>query len=260
LSAAVRFGVGLYKIIFHALGLIPMALAAGFFLQARSHFRIMPPFGKPIMGYWAVWLAIVFFGLFFLYPMKPAVIIPMVAFLILLSAMHAGPWLWACFVAACLSVQLVQLDCFDNRVWTGLKFEPSLWEQSLRAKPAFKGPEVEAASRLALGGKRLIIANVWPWDLDWQRKHNSWPGAPMPDVKTKEWTMAYRVGSGVVMSRGTLDDPSFLRDDANQGYEIWIDRDVYREDYMRYRLSEPVPETAMIGGVTCRIAGMEPHP
>jgi len=190
LSLAVRLGVGLYKIIFHALGLIPMVFAAYLFIQARGHFRLIPPFGRPIVGYMGVWLTLVFFGLFFLYPMKPAVMIPLVAFLILLSAMQAGPWLWACFVMACLGVQLAQLDCFDNRVWTGLKLEPSLWEQSLRGKPAFKGPEIAAASHFVMGGRRVVIANVWPWDLEWERKHNSWPGTPMPDLKTKEWPIA----------------------------------------------------------------------
>ena len=68
--------------------------------------------------------------------------------------------------------------------------------------------------------------------------------------------MAYRIGPGVVTCRTLMDSPSSLQNYANQGYDVWLDRDIYRENYMRYRLSEPVPETAVIGGVTCRIVGI----
>jgi hypothetical protein len=253
LSLAVRFGVGLYKIIFSALGVIPLAVAALFFIQARGHFRFLPLFGRSLVGYWSVWLAIVFFILFFFYPMKPAVVFPMIAFLILLGAIQAGPRLWACFVLACLSIQLVQIDCFDNRAWAGLKFKPSLWEQSFRARPAFRGPAIEAASRLAIGGRHLIIADAWPWDFDWQLEHGLWRGVVVPESKSNGWTKAYSVGPGLVISRQPLDTPAFLRNYVDQGYDVWIGRDLYREVYMRYRLSDPVPDTAVIGGVICRV-------
>jgi len=184
--------------------------------------------------------------------------LPGVAFLILWGAAQIGPRVWACFVAACLSVQLVHLDCFESRKWTGLKFQPSLWEQSFRDKPAFKGGPNEAAASLALTGRHVIIANVWPWDFDWQLEHGSGLGASGLEEEKRGPVRFYRVGPGLLTSRAILDGPSGLEGYVRDGYDVWIDRDLYREMFMRYDLSAPTPGTALIGGVECRVVGMKP--
>jgi len=248
----VRLVSGLYKNVFDALGVIPMLFVVIFFVQTKWPFRIVPPFGQDILRYWLPWLVVIFFGICIINPTKIPVVFPGVAFLILLLAARARPWLWGCFVAACLSTLLVQVDCFDHRVWVGVKLKPGLWEQTLLGKPAYQGPRLAAASRLAAEGRQVIIPNLWPWDLSWQRAHGAWAGVVLPESNG----MAYQVGPGIVMSRAALDQPSRLQSWVRDGYEIWIDQDVYRELFMRYTVAGPTPPTAMIGGVTCRIVEM----
>jgi len=252
----VRVVLGLYKMAFNALGVTAMFFAVVFFLQTRDLFRIVPPFGKDILGYWLPWLVVIFFGIFFIYPTKVSVVFPGVAFLILLLAGWAKRWVWVCFVVGCLSTLLVQFDCFDHRVWVGLKLKSGLWEQALLDKPAYQGPKLVAVSRLANQGRHVIIANLWPWDLTWQRAHTPWPGVALSAGVSSGWPIAYQVGPGVVMSRGVLDEPSLLQTFAQSGYDVWIDEDVYREVFMRYTVTGPVPQTALIGGVTCRLVDL----
>jgi hypothetical protein len=259
LNAKTRLEIGLYKIAFDALGVFPMLPAVAFFLPAKGDsVRILPPFGKAIWGYWLPWLVVAFFVLFFFYPMKPPVILPAVAFLILWGAVRAGPWLWACFVAACIGTLLVQADCFDHRAWVGWKWKPSLWEQSLAEKSAYQGPELAAAARVAGEGRHVVIANLWPWDIEWQRKHSFWTGTALPGSAYKGWILAYQAGPGIVVSRMSLETPALFQNYARDGYDVWIDRNVYREVFMRYAVTQALPQTAAIGGVPCRIVEIGP--
>jgi hypothetical protein len=254
LSLKARLGVGFYKIIFHAMGLMPLLIALAFVFQSRTSFPIVPSFRKNSLNCSLLWLILIFFALFFVYPTKIPVVLPGVAFLILLGAVHAGRWTWICFVTACMSLQLAHLDCFHDRHWTGLKFQPSLWTQNLAEKPSALGPQANAAAHLASTGRHVIVSNIWPWALAWQRAHAAWPGVPEPKSKGHRAIIAYAVGPGIVMSRSILDHPSsLLMDYVRKGYDIWIDQDLYREMFMRYDLSAPTPETAVIQGVSCRI-------
>jgi hypothetical protein len=259
LSLKTRLAIGLYKIVFQAFGMAPLLIALVFVFQARDTFQILPSFRKNILNYWSLWLALIFFGLFFVYPTKILVVLPGVAFLILLGAVHAGRWTWLCFVLACLSLPLAHLDCFRNRHWTGLKFQPSLWTQNLAEKPSALGPEADAAARLASTGRHVIISSIWPWGLAWQKAHAAWPGVPEPKNKGQGSIVAYAIGPGIVASRSILDNdnPRLLMDYVREGYDIWIDQDLYREMYMRYDLSAPTPETAVIGGIPCKIVDVK---
>jgi hypothetical protein len=192
--------------------------------------------------------------------MKIAVVLPGVAFLILLGARHAGQWTWICFVVACMSLQLAHLDCFRDRHWTGLRFQPSLWTRNLAEKPSSLRPQIDAAARLASTGRHVIISSVWPWGLAWQKEHAAWPGVPVPESKDQGWAVFYTIGPGVVASRFTIDDNQnqrLLMDYVRKGYDVWIDKDLYREVFMRYDLSAPTPETAVIQGVSCKIVDVK---
>jgi hypothetical protein len=255
LSLKTRLGVGLYKLVFEAFGVAPILISLIVLFQARGTFQILPSFHKNLLHYWMVWLVGIFFALFFVYPTKIQVVLPGVACLIVLGAVHAGHRTWACFVLACLVLPLAHLDCFRNRQWTGLEFQPSLLEQSLAQKPAALGPETAAASRLALTGRHVVISPIWPWALAWQKTNAGWPGVPVPESKGDRSVVAYMIGPGIVASRFILDNgnPRLLRLYLQQGYDVWIDGDLYREMYMRYDLSAPTPETAVVEGIPCRV-------
>jgi hypothetical protein len=257
-SLKTQLAVAIYKIAFHASGLGPFLIALIFLFQGRRTFQLLPSFRKNILNYWALWLAVMFFALFFLYPGKILYVLPSVALLILLGAAHAGRWTWAFFVLACMALLLVHLDCFDNRRWTGLKIQPSLWAQNLAAKPAALGPKVDAATRLASTGRHVIVANIWPWTLHWQQEHAAWTGVPEAPLRGDSWPRDYRVGPGIVASRFVLDDDSHPVDTyVAMGYDVWIAQDLYREKYMRYDLAAPTPETAVVDGVSCRIVELK---
>jgi hypothetical protein len=254
----VRFGIGIYKIVFQALGLIPSFFAAIFMVQSWNFIRLKAPFGHDLLPFWTVWLILVFFGSFFLYPTKPVMVTPGVAFLILLGALVARPWLWTCFVVGCLSTQLLQIDCFKNRVWTGPVMKPGVAEQNFRGRPAFKGPWVEAASRDALAGKHLVIADVWPWDLTWQVEHDGWRGRPLPESKYQGLIIAYQVGPGIVASRTLSDQSGRIQRYIKEGYDVWIDRNLYRELFLRYDVAAPTPTSGEIEGTPCRLLDIRP--
>jgi hypothetical protein len=258
LSLRTRFGIGLYKIVFHALGIVPLIIALAFVFQSRDTFRTLPPFRKNILNYWSLGLVLIFFGLFFVYPTKIEVVLPGVAFLILLGAVHAGRWTWICFVIACMTLPLAHLDCFRDRQWTGFKFQPSLWTQNLAEKPSALGLKADAAARLASTGRHVIVSNIWPWGLAWQKTYAGWPGVPEPKRKGRGWVESYKIGPGIVASRFVLEkDQPLLTDYVREGYDIWIDKDLYREMYMRYNLSALAPETVLIGGISCRIVDVK---
>jgi hypothetical protein len=95
--------------------------------------------------------------------------------------------------------------------------------------------------------------------LAWQKAHAAWPGVPEPKNKGQGSIVAYAIGPGIVASRSILDNdnPRLLMDYVREGYDIWIDQDLYREMYMRYDLSAPTPETAVIGGIPCKIVDVK---
>ena len=254
----VRFGIGVYKILFQAVGLVPSFFAAIFVFRSWRFVGIKAPFRGNILPYWTVWLILIFFGSFFLYPTKPAMVMPGVAFLILLGALAARPWVWACFVVGFMSMQLMQIDCFKNRVWAGLVVKPSVAEQNFRGRPAFKGPWVEAASRDALLGKHLVIADVWPWDFTWQLDHGSWRGRPLPESEFHGLIIAYQVGPGLVASRTLCDPSGRLQQLTRKGYDVWIDRNLYRELFLRYDVAAQTPQSGDINGTPCRIMDIRP--
>jgi hypothetical protein len=256
----VRLGIGVYKIVFQAVGLIPSIFASVFVLRSWKFIRIKAPFRGDLLPFWMVWLLLIFFGSFFLYPTKPAMVMPGVAFLILLGALVARPWLWTCFVAGCLSMQLFQIDFFKERVWTGPVLKPSVAEQNFRSRPAFKGPWVEAASRDALLGKHVVITDVWPWDFTWQLEHGAWSGRPLPESKYQGLIIAYQIGPGIVASRTLSDQSGRIVRYLNEGYDVWIDRTLYRELFLRYDLAAQTPTTGDIGGSPCRLMDIRPGP
>jgi hypothetical protein len=258
LSLKTRLGVGAYKIIFHSFGVLPFLIGAAFLFQSRGSIRLLPPFGKNILSFCSLWLVVIFFCLFFIYPTKILVVLPGVAFLIWLGAVHAGRWTWALFVAACISLPLVHLDCFRDRQWTGLKPQPSLWAQNLAEKPALLRPELDAASRLAATGPHVVITSIWPWSMAWQREHAAWPGLPEPKRESLDFAEAYSVGPGIVASRNILDnDTEDLKAYVQKGYDIWVDKKLYREMYMRYDLTASTPETAVVEGIPCRVVDVK---
>jgi hypothetical protein len=258
LDLKVRIEVGLYKIIFGLLGAIPMALAAFFFWDGRADLwrRIFPPFDRGTLNYWLPRLAVLFFLLFFCYPTKPIVMLPGLGFLIAWGALRARPWVWACFVAACISIQLVHLDCFENRAWVGLKAERSLWSQFYAKKPLFRGPAIAFATAEAEGGRRVVIANDFPWDFAWNLQHGKWTAAVQPQDRFNHWIQSYRVGPGIVGSRMMLDQTDLLGKYVAQGYEIWVDEGLYREVYQRYSLASANGGTVVIDDVPCRLVKM----
>jgi hypothetical protein len=256
---SVRFGIAIYKILFQAVGVIPSLCAALFLWPAWKLLRVTAPLRDKLLPCLTVWVPLIFFVSFFLYPTKPAMVLPGVAFLILLGAFVARSWLWAGFVVGCLTTQLIQIDCFKNRAWAGLVIKPSVAEQNYRGRPAFNGPWVDAASHAAILGKHLVIANVWPWDFTWQLAHGTWSGRAIPESRYQGLIIAYQVGPGIVASR-TLADPSGrLQRYISEGYDIWIDRDLYRELFQRYDLAKPTPGNGEIDGTPCRIIDLRPH-
>jgi hypothetical protein len=247
LAISTRLGVALYKILFHALGLAPFAVALLFFL----------PGGSPVPR-WLAGLIALFFALFFLYPTKIEVALPGVALLILLGAMRARGWAWTLFVAACASTLLLRIDCFAGRAWTGPRLVPGAWTDFVD-KPAAKGAQVTRAFAWAAthdSTKRLLITALWPWELEWQTRHGGWQGTsillPMPEIEGS----GYWVGSTLVVSRKSVDDPGLLRDQAAAGAEIVMDRAIYHELFQRYDFSAPVPESVEVDGVPCRIVDL----
>jgi hypothetical protein len=254
-----RLGVGLYKIVFLAMGAVPFLIGLTFIAQSRGSIRIVPPFGKNILDYWALWLALIFFALFFVYPSKILVVLPGVAFLILLGAVHAGRWTWALFVMASMSLLFVHLDVFKDRRWTGLKFQPSLWTQSYGEKPAGLRPRANAAAQMASTGRHLVIVDMWPWTLAWQHDNAAWPGVGDPaSIDQSGVPQVYFIGPGAVATRSVIDNHKTVAADyAQKGYDIWIDENVYRQMFMRYNLSAPTPETAVIQGVTFHIVSIQ---
>jgi hypothetical protein len=257
LSLKTRLGVGIYKIVFHAMGVVPLMIALLFVFQSRNTFQILPSFRNNILNYWLHGLTVIFFGIYFIYPTKIEIVLPAVGFLILLGAARAGRWTWACFVLACLSLQLTHLDCFYNRLWTGLRFQPGLWTQTLANKPSFLRPEADAAARVASGGRHVFISKIRTWELAWQRTHTAWPGVPDPKNKNPDFIESYSIGPGIVATPSILENKELLTEYVREGYDLWIDKDLYREMYMRYDLSAPTPKTAVIAGFPCRIVDVK---
>ncbi|MCE0523737.1 MAG: hypothetical protein LV480_12595 [Methylacidiphilales bacterium] len=253
LNLKTRVEIGVYKIAFHALGIVPLMIATVFLFQSRKSLQLLPTFPKNILNYWSFWLMLIFFAIYFVYPTKIEIVQPAVAFLILLGAVHAGRWTWTCFVLACASLQLVHLDCFSNRSWTGLNVQPSLWTQNLSLKPSFIRPEADAAARVASEGRHVFISKIRTWELAWQRAHTGWPGVPDPENKNPDFIETYDVGPGIVATPSLLDNKPQLAQYIHEGYDIWIDKRLYREMFMRYDLSTLTPATAVIEGFPCRI-------
>jgi len=248
-----RLEVGIYKILFTLLGVIPMAFAVLFYFGWWRNFRVFPSYDSGILIYWAPRLFLLFFALFFIYPTKISVVLPGLACLILWGAMQARGWVWAGFVAGCIAVQLVNLDCFVNRVWVGPNVQPSLWAQVYAKKSRFRSATLNAAAQFASTGKHFVIVNAYAWDIDWNVRHGTWP-APGPAHDTYAgWVQSYDDGPGVVASRVLVDRPQLLKDYIAQGYDIWIDDALYREVFQRYTMASSGTAMGDIRGAPCHL-------
>jgi hypothetical protein len=250
LALKTRLEVGIYKILFTLLGVIPMAFAVLFYLGWWKRFRLLPSFESNILAYWAPRLFLLFFALFFVYPTKISVVLPGLACLILWGAMQARGWVWAGFVAGCIAVQLVNLDCFVNRVWVGPNVQPSLWAQFYTKKPCFRWATLVKATDFASNGRHVIIANVYAWDIDWNLKHGTWTPPGPPHDSFGGWVQSYDAGPGIVASRVLIDRPALLKDYIARGYDIKIDQSLYREVFQRYAMVSS-GATGEIDGLPC---------
>lgn len=253
LAPKTRVEVGVYKILFTLLGVIPMLFAALFYLGWWKRFRLLPSLENDFLAYWAPRLVLLFFALFFIYPTKISVVLPGLACLILWGAMQARGWIWAGFVAGCIAVQLVNLDCFVDRVWVGPNVQRSLWAQFYTKKPRFRQAALIAASQVASNGKYLVIANVYPWDFDWNLQRGRWT-APGPARDSAGGVIqSYDAGAGVVASRVLLDRSTLLKAYVASGYDIWIDESLYREVFQRYAMASSREAMGDIDGFPCHL-------
>jgi hypothetical protein len=250
LALKTRLEVGIYKILFTLLGVIPMTVAVLFYLDWWKGFRIFPAFDQNILAYWAPRLFLLFFALFFVYPTKISVVLPGLACLILWGAMQARGCVWVGFVAGCIAVQLVNLDCFVNRVWVGPNVQPSLWAQNYAKKPRFRSATLVAATDDASSGRHVVIANAYAWDIDWNRQHGTWTPPGSARDTFGGWIQSYDAPPGVIASRVLIDHPQLLKDYIARGYDIWIDDALYRENFQRYAMTSS-GDTGDIQGVPC---------
>jgi len=244
-----------YKVLFHSFGFpvslvfaVSGLLALGGLVAAIRARRTCE---WTVLG--AVLVVAVFLGLFLFQPGKPAYVLVCLPFLLWLTARRHVGWLLTVGVLTAIGA-CVGLDIFKERRLVAPHFVAGAYRAALDGKPVSQRGYLEALSKIEVARKSAIVGDAWSWVYEYHLERGTWRGAAKDFGRRRG--RAYVPAGGVervLLPREVTFVPGVLRRFHEEGYEIVMDRTLWRTIYARYELVAPTQDRVMLGDIPMRL-------
>lgn len=238
-----------YKMAFQAFTFPVFCLFGLVLLGAFKQIRASSPPSRDFLFHISWLLPLLFFALFFFYPTKPAYLLASVPFLLLLVAIMSGPLLVGLTVVTLLSA-FVTIDIFRGRQLVPPFLVAGPYRQTIRQKP-FGKLEYLRGLTAQCTARSVIVADAWPWDLDFERTHGAQLRRKeiLSSAAGSETTAFYPGGNEncILLPREAALEKALLAQWEAKGYEVKMDAAVYRSFYAKYDVRSALAESVRIG-------------
>lgn len=248
-----------YKVLFHSFGFPAcLVLAAIGVLSVGSlvaGLRARRAFDLRVLS--AVLIVAVFLGLFLFQPGKPAYVLVCLPFLLWLTARQHFGWLLTVAVLTAIGTW-VQVDIFRGRNLATPHLVAGAYQAAVGGKPVNQLNYLKALSAVDVTRKSAVVGDAWTWVFEYHLEHGSWRGEARTFVR--RGGRAYVPADGperVLLPREVTFGPGVLRRFHEEGYEIVMDRELWRTVYARYELAAPPTDRVRIGDVPVRLVQIE---
>jgi hypothetical protein len=198
------------------------------------------------------WLIAVMFGLlFFAFALKPAYVLVIVPFCLLLAARQSRVLLISLVVCTLLGL-FINVDIFKDRRLTAPHLKPGVYFELTRLKPFYRLPYLSGLRNQCGEKPTALIADVWIWDVEYHLSR----GTLQAERRTVEIgtvsipIFAFPRSHCLLLTRDTTDHPALLQKLHAQGFSIAMDRRLYRYLFEKYDIHSSDKNSATIAGVS----------
>lgn len=248
-----------YKVLFHSFGFPVSLVLAGSGLLAFgglvAAIRARRACDWSVLG--AVLVVAVFLGLFLFQPGKPAYVLVCLPFLLWLTARRHLGWLLVVAMLTAIGA-CVGVDIFRERRLVAPHFVAGAYRAAVAGKPASQKNYLRALCQVEVTRKSAIIGDAWSWVYEYHLERGTWLGEAN-EFGRPRGRVYVPAGGGerVLLPREATFRPKLLRQFHAEGYEIVMDRTLWRTLYARYDLAVPTQDRAMIGDIPVRLVSVE---
>jgi hypothetical protein len=202
----------------------------------------------------------VYLALFLVLPGKPAYMLVCLPFLLWLGARRHLAWLGAVAVLTLVGLR-VGVDIFRGRTLVAPHFTAGAYAQALAGKPLRQGAYIAALAQVATAEKAVVIGDQWSWVYAYHAQRGTLPAVPVNLGRGQG--EGYAIGGDprrIILPREAAWFPQQLARFEREGFEIVMDRTLWRTLFSRYEVTAVTPDRANIGAVPVRLVDVVPPP
>lgn len=245
-----------YKLLFLCYGFpTSLVLFAAWFLGARGAFRAWrhDRVATPPALLASLAIVVAYLALYLTHPHKPgSVLVALPFFLFVLVRQH--PALLGAATACTLVSVFAGVDIFRERAFTGPRLVPGGYRSARESKAAPQLPYLRAVTALPVTGKSVLIGDTWSWVIAFHLERGSLSAQSRPRAGYERGYILGGKPERLLIGREAAENLRVLDRFHREGYEIVIDRVLWRTLYARYDVSLRPGDRAQIGAVPVRLA------
>jgi hypothetical protein len=247
-----------YKLVFVCFG-FPTSLALLATLLAVGHvvYHRRDPArpGDPTASIAMLLLALLFVGVFVFLPGKPAYALSSLPFLLWLTARWLRPAVLVGLAALTLANACVGIDVFVGRKLSAPYLTPGAVASALGGKAAHQLPYLQGLVKVPVGPKSAVLGGAWSWACAYHAERGGFPATahPLPIDGPTPYAL-HGSPDHLFLPRESIWWTNQIHQLHLAGYEIVVDRLVWRTVYARYAVNQTVGDTATIGDTPVRLA------
>lgn len=243
-----------YKVMFRSFG-FPLSLvlaAAGLLAAKRLAERRTGWAARDWTTLGALVTVAVFLALFLWQPGKPAYILVCLPLLLWVVAQLSPRWMGTMALLTAVGV-FAGVDIFRGRD-LGLPHRiDGSYLGAIKGKPSHRLDYIAALARTEVTQKSVIIGDAWSWIYEHHVARGTWRAQV---VKLKQRGVGFAPKGDplrVLLPREVTFTPEMLRGFHDEGYEIVMDRALWRTLYARYEAKTPATDRVTIRNIPVRL-------
>lgn len=148
----------------------------------------------------------------------------------------------------------IGVDIFRERIFTGPRLIMGSYQFARESKPALQIRYIRALAATPIEKKSVLIGDAWSWVIAYHVDRGNLQAASRPRAS---YYRGYEIGTNperLLIGREAAENLRTLERFHREGYEIVVDRLLWRTLYARYDVTNTTGDRAQIGSVPVRLA------